>query len=126
MHCPKCHSAMDQIHFEAIEVDRCTGCEGLWFDPMEDRDLRGRDGVDRLDVGDPQKGAEFDAKAVVDCPRCSVRMVRMVDHQHPHIWYESCPICFGSFFDAGEFKDLKQKTIADLFKGRKRRKRPLH
>jgi len=126
MHCPKCHSAMDPIQFEAIEVDRCTGCEGLWFDAMEDRDLRGREGVDRLDVGDPQKGAEFDAKAVVDCPRCSVRMVRMVDHQHPHIWYESCPICFGSFFDAGEFKDLKQKTIADLFKGRKRRKRPLH
>lgn len=126
MHCPKCHSAMDQIQFDGIEVDRCTGCEGLWFDAMEDRDLRGREGVDRLDVGDPQKGTELDGKAVVDCPRCKVRMVRMVDHQHPHIWYESCPVCFGSFFDAGEFKDLKQKSIADMFKGRKRRKRPLH
>ena len=126
MHCPKCHSAMDQIQFEGIEVDRCSGCEGLWFDAMEDRDLRGRNGVDRPDVGDPQKGAELDGKAVVDCPRCKVRMVRMVDRQYPHIWYESCPVCFGSFFDAGEFKDLKERTLTDLLKGRKRRKRPLH
>ncbi len=125
MNCPKCHGAMDQVRFEGTEVDRCSSCQGLWFDAMEDRDLRGREGVDTLDNGDASKGSALDAKAWVDCPRCRVRMVRMVDRQHPHIWYESCPVCFGSFFDAGEFRDLKERTIADMFRGRKRRQRPL-
>jgi uncharacterized protein len=27
-----------------------------------------------------------------------------------------CTICGGSFFDAGEFKDLQQHTIVDFFR----------
>jgi hypothetical protein len=43
-------------------------------------------------------------------------MVRVVDWHQTHIWYEECSSCSGSFFDAGEFVDLTQRTISDVFK----------
>jgi Zn-finger nucleic acid-binding protein len=46
-------------------------------------------------------------------------MIRMVDRHQPHIWYESCPVCFGVYMDAGEFRDQKRprivNVIADMF-----------
>lgn len=33
--CPKCGSDMTQQHLEGIEVDRCTVCEGVFFDHGE-------------------------------------------------------------------------------------------
>jgi transposase-like protein len=34
------------------------------------------------------------------------RMIRIVDVDQPHIWFEHCTVCGGSFFDAGEFRDF--------------------
>ena len=42
---------------------------------------------------------------------------RMADRRQPHIWYESCKVCYGVFFDAGEFTDFKEETLLDWFKG---------
>jgi len=33
--CPKCGSDMKAEHLEGIEVDRCTVCEGVYFDHGE-------------------------------------------------------------------------------------------
>ena len=33
-----------------------------------------------------------------------------------HIWFETCGDCHGSFFDAGEFRDLSELTVSDFFK----------
>jgi Zn-finger nucleic acid-binding protein len=44
-------------------------------------------------------------------------MIKMVDPEQRHIWYEKCSDCHGSFFDAGEFRDLAERTISDFFKG---------
>lgn len=125
MNCPKCRSTMDPVQFDGIEVDRCTGCEGLWFDALEDRDLRTRKGSEALDTGDAGIGAKHDSQGRIDCPRCGICMVRMVDREQPHVWYESCPRCHGSFFDAGEFRDLKTRSIAELFRRSRRGERPL-
>lgn len=43
-------------------------------------------------------------------------MDKKVDPQQQHIWYEICLDCHGSFFDAGEFRDLAQVTISDFLK----------
>jgi hypothetical protein len=43
-------------------------------------------------------------------------MEKKVDPQQQHIWYETCVDCNGSFFDAGEFRDLAEVTISDFFK----------
>jgi len=43
-------------------------------------------------------------------------MVKVVDPQQTHIWFEVCSSCSGSFFDAGEFTDITDHTISDFFK----------
>jgi len=41
----------------------------------------------------------------------------------PHAWFESCSVCRGACFDAGEFKDVKAETFADWVKGLSSRER---
>ncbi len=43
-------------------------------------------------------------------------MLRMVVNGQPHIRYEACPVCYGTYFDAGEFTDFKEESLTDLIK----------
>ncbi len=106
---------MEQVTFSATEADRCTECKGIWFDMLEHEDLRGH--AAELDIGDAATGATYNKVDVIPCPVCpNTTMIRMVDAQQPHIWFESCPVCFGRFFDAGEFRDLAEYSLGDFFK----------
>ena len=116
---------MAPVKFEGVEVDRCSGCQGLWFDALEDRELRNRQGAERIDTGSKETGATHNTTGKIKCPRDGAAMIRMVDRQQPHIWYESCSSCFGTFFDAGEFRDLKTKSIGDFFRRVRKGERPL-
>jgi Zn-finger nucleic acid-binding protein len=100
------------IHRE-IEVDRCNRCKGLWFDAMEKEELLEIDGAEVVDSGSAARGRRYDQLRNVKCPRCNVRMTTMVDEQQSHIHYEACPQCSGTFFDAGEFRDLKEFTVIE-------------
>jgi Zn-finger nucleic acid-binding protein len=107
---------MAKVRFQDIEVHRCTDCQGLWFDEFEREQLEKLQGAEAIDIGDAKVGQEFNKVDRIFCPRCGSLMIRMVDaHQH-HIWFEHCTVCGGSFFDAGEFRDLKHDTILDFFK----------
>ena len=125
MNCPKCKSPMEQVEFGGVEVDRCTGCQGLWFDAFEDRDLRRKPGSEKLDTGSAKVGEKRDVQGKINCPRDGASMIRMVDRDQPHVWYESCSVCYGVFLDAGEFRDLKQRSIGDLFRRLRKGERPL-
>ena len=116
MKCPKCTSTMEQVVYEGIEVDRCTSCKGRWFDLGEDEALRTTQAAANIDTGDAREGERLSEIDRYPCPRCSGAMVRMVDPGQSHIWYEKCSSCSGSFFDAGEFRDLSENTISDFFK----------
>lgn len=117
MRCPKCRSDMEQIAYEGVEIDRCTICDGIWFDAGEVEMLRSKKAAAAIDIGDADKGKQHNAIDQYRCPRCSGTMVRMVDPKQRHIWYEICSSCNGSFFDAGEFRDLSELTISDFFRG---------
>jgi uncharacterized protein len=116
MDCPKCGHLMEPVMYGDIEVDQCTLCRGLWFDLLEHERLKALRGSEAIDTGDPQVGAIFNRDDRIDCPRCGGRMIRMVDADQPHIWYESCGSCHGVFFDAGEFTDYKRHSPADFFR----------
>ena len=47
MRCPKCGHEMVEIDLEGIAVDRCTYCEGIYFDRGELEDLLLRRNVQR-------------------------------------------------------------------------------
>ena len=115
MNCPKCASAFEKISFAEIEVDRCLGCKGLWFDMLEKEDLVVIEGSEAIDVGSEQVSEEYRNLRDIRCPQCTVKMLPMVDKDQFHIKYESCPICYGTFFDAGEFRDLKEHTVLERF-----------
>ncbi len=116
MNCPKCSAAMEKVQYESIEVDRCTDCRGIWFDMLEQEHLKALEGSEEIDIGDPEVGKQTNIVDQINCPVCDTRMIRMVDGRQPHIWFESCTVCYGVFFDAGEFRDYKQETILDFFK----------
>jgi len=116
MECPKCKSFMEKVTFHGIEVDRCTDCGGIWFDRLEKERLKSLEGSELLDVGDPKVGKEYSKIGKIKCPRCKNEMTTMADAKQPHIRFESCVICDGSFLDAGEFRDYKEETFLDFFK----------
>jgi Zn-finger nucleic acid-binding protein len=108
MNCPKCKGAMAKVLFEGVEVDRCTLCDGIWFDVLEREHLRELNGAESIDVG--KKPADADKPRQLLCPVCHTRMIAMTVHGHPQLQYESCKVCFGAFFDAGEFREYKRAS----------------
>lgn len=123
MQCPKCAHDMERVTFNGVEVDRCKLCKGIWFDATEHEKLREMEGAEAIDVGDPQVGELFNREEGINCPVCKVRMIPMVDKDQTHIWYEGCTVCYGVFFDAGEFKDFKFHTLMDVIRGLRARER---
>jgi PAT family beta-lactamase induction signal transducer AmpG len=116
MRCPKCRDDMEQLDVGGVEIDRCSSCHGLWFDAGELQKLKDKKVAAEIDIGDPAKGKVHNETDRYRCPRCGGSMIRMVDQKQPHIWYEECSACHGSYFDAGEFTDLTTVSISDFFK----------
>ena len=116
MRCPKCRADMDIVEIDGTQIDRCSGCHGLWFDPGEIEKLRNRKSAAAIDIGDPASRKEHNSIDEYRCPRCGGGMAKMVDPVQKHIWYETCEACQGSYFDAGEFSDLATLSLSDLFK----------
>ena len=113
MKCPKCHSEMEVVKMEGGEVERCISCKGLWFDSLESEKFISQ--AKTLDAGDSKVGEASNTIDRINCPSCAnMPMIRMVDYHQHHIWFESCPMCGGRFFDAGEFKDLSSHTLLDV------------
>ncbi len=108
MICPKCQSTMEAVVYEGVEVDRCTSCQGIWFDAGESDWLRHEDAAAVIDTGDPSTGMKTNAIDRYRCPRCDGGMLRRVDPKRAQVRYEECTSCRGSFFDAGEFVELLQ------------------
>lgn len=116
MDCPKCESTMRLVSFHGVAAERCTKCAGLWLAARAHEKLARMEGSEALDSGDAEVGKGYDKQGRIRCPVCRSPLVRMVDSRQPHVWFESCAACGGVFFDAGEFKDLKEHTLADFFR----------
>jgi Zn-finger nucleic acid-binding protein len=119
------------VTFASVVVDRCTSCRGIWFDAREHERLKEMEGSEEIDAAAPGGAAAQGAPAgggatkpddpKINCPVCHTRLIRMVDHRQPHIHFESCTVCHGTFFDAGEFRDYKEHAVGEWFRSRTRR-----
>lgn len=118
MKCPKCSGNMELVSYGKIEIDRCTDCGGLWFQPEELHTLRDdiwmADFI--IDSGNTSVGKKANTQRDYNCPDCNEVMSHESDHEQPHIIYESCPNGHGTYLDAGELTDLIKKTFWDKFK----------
>ncbi|HEX4909181.1 MAG TPA: zf-TFIIB domain-containing protein [Permianibacter sp.] len=111
MNCPKCHAAMDHVHLNGIEVDRCSGCKGMWFDTGELDAMRAIDDSEMLDLGSPALGQAFNGQHDIDCPRCEDIALLTRRINGGSVTVEQCPRCRGSFLDAGEFTAYKYRGM---------------
>ena len=116
LQCPKCQHGMDEITHGEVTIDRCTNCQGLWFDADEAEQLKNMEGSEKLDIGNATEGAKWDTRVDINCPRCGKEMEKSADWKQKHIWYEVCRD-HGLFMDAGEFADFKNETLVDWFRG---------
>jgi Zn-finger nucleic acid-binding protein len=116
---------MAVVKVGGVEIDRCTSCGGMWFDAFESDAVKGAGAAAAADTGSASKGKAKNEQGKIECPKCHTRTIRMVDREQPHIWFESCPVCYGRFFDAGEFRDVAEKGLSDLFRRWKAKERPL-
>ncbi len=114
--CPKCRADMEQVEHEGVEVDRCRHCKGIWFDAGEIEALGTKNAAAALDTGDLATGMQHNALQDYQCPRCNGHMSNVVDERQPHIAFETCDDCQGSFLDAGELRDLANFTLGEFFR----------
>ena len=113
MQCPKCPSPMNAVTHDGITVQRCSGCQGLWFNAADHEALRGA--ADTIDTGTAAGTGQAAAK--LPCPTCAnSTLIDMVDAAQPHIHFESCPVCHGRFFDAGEFRDFAEHGLGEFLR----------
>lgn len=116
MECPKCGGQLKAVEFRDVEVDRCVVCSGIWFDFAEVEDLRDMVSSELVDTGSLSVGEEMDKITRIKCPVCSRKMIHLTDPEQHHLTYEVCPKCYGTYFDAGEFTDLKEFTPIERLK----------
>lgn len=127
LQCPKCKAPMDQVQIEQTQVDRCSSCRGLWFDALEDQDIRESEAAESLDspAASGRTAPATGKASAIDCPRCKSPMIHMVDRMGRRVQFESCPRCHGKFLDAGEFKALEPRgvkaTMRRMMKGKQRK-----
>jgi len=106
---------MSKVTFQDTEVDACPQCKGIWFDSLEQEDLKKKKGSESVDIG--AKNAKVSSKGQkLNCPKCKTRMSPTHDLRQPHIVFEKCSVCYGVFFDPGEFTDLKKTTFKEFIK----------
>jgi len=116
MICPKCHEPLEVVEYNGIEIDRCQGCQGIWFDHREEEELKKlRGAAEALDIGDEFVGASHDDLQHTNCPRCEIPLHQVSHEGTVNIRFERCNQCKGSYFDAGEFTDYMADEIFDEF-----------
>ena len=112
--CPKCGGRMQRLVTGECTVERCEKCFGIWLDAGERLKLmKDKSSVQAIDVGDAEIGEQQDAITEIDCPRCNAPMQHISDRAQKHVGFEHCITCQGSFFDAGELKDLAEFTLTE-------------
>jgi len=106
MNCPKCQTAtLTEVKVEGVAVDRCSECDGIWFDAEELSQLLAEDAKV---VGELRRGSshgQLDEKHG-RCPRDSADLLRMYSAIDRSVTLDACADCHGIWLDGGEFAKL--------------------
>lgn len=106
MRCPVCKEPMIVVEHDAVEVDYCVTCHGIWLDAGELELLFGGDAAvcqKLLAGGDPTKLSKEKPRK---CPMCGKKMEKSVAEGEQPFTYDRCPHGDGLWFDKGELQSL--------------------
>ena len=112
MDCPVCKNAMIALELAEVEIDYCTGCEGIWLDAGELELLLGNGGKSRELISSFRKAEEGEKQK--KCPICDKRMEKIIAGEGaPALLLDRCVKGDGLWFDRGELNDIIDKAKLD-------------
>ncbi|MFL5319092.1 MAG: zf-TFIIB domain-containing protein [Myxococcaceae bacterium] len=91
--CPACQSMLQTFKMGPIELDRCVGCKGTFFDGGELEGVLG-------------KKVEFKDAGFATSRKCAACSALMRGASALGVQLETCPSCKAVFLDAGELRTL--------------------
>lgn len=104
--CPKCSDVLDRFHVDAVEVDKCPSCDGVWLDAGELVKLKlsaSELGIDKLDRKEgPRKAPPSAGHIQLGCPACEAKMTPLPLRQN--IILDYCESCGGLWLDHKELQ----------------------
>jgi Zn-finger nucleic acid-binding protein len=106
MKCPKCETeSLSEFSVEGVAVDRCSSCNGIWFDAQELNELLAEDArqVATLRRGGENERAD-DKRG--KCPRDGTELLRVYSSMDRSVVLDACADCHGIWLDSGEFQKL--------------------
>ena len=101
MNCPACHEPLIVLEHDAIEIDFCDACRGVWLDRAE---------LDLL-FSEPQAAVRFLDALTIDkttpelsrkCPICGTGMDKVSAQNKEPVLLDRCPRGHGVWLDKGE------------------------
>ncbi|MDP1538504.1 MAG: zf-TFIIB domain-containing protein [bacterium] len=109
MICPNCgKETLNKIKFHKVQINRCSRCQGIWFD--EDELRKAKDERDRhlkwLDVDLWKENKNFRVSSLKKlCPLCEKPLYE-VEYGNSDIKADICNSCRGIWLDRGEFRKI--------------------
>ncbi len=95
---------------ERIEIDRCTKCDGIWFDKGEYEKLSEMENGVGIESEKSKSDDEIIGENVEKkCPHCDVKLTEEL-MENKSIRFEKCETCEGIFLDGGEFAEAASAT----------------
>lgn len=110
MKCPKCRTAsLRSLVVDDTEVDRCSTCDGIWFDPGELGSLLDSN-EERLSPLLQQSADAGHDQRSGSCPRHpTATLLQVKSMRNREVAVETCPLCRGIWLDGGEFARIREK-----------------
>ena len=113
--CPVCNVATIVVEHKNIELDYCTGCQGVWFDAGELELLLESEGLEVhrafLDTMINSPAADV-AEKKRRCPICRRKMKKACIDGEGKILIDVCGHGDGIWFDGGELDNLLDSLAA--------------
>jgi Zn-finger nucleic acid-binding protein len=106
MKCPKCASeTLADFEIDDVVVNRCSSCDGTWFDAHELSHLLAEDAKQVALLRRGSLRQELDGKKGI-CPRDGGELLRVYSAVDKTVIIDACPDCRGIWLDGGEFAKL--------------------
>ena len=113
MDCPVCKNAMITMELEEVEIDYCTGCNGIWLDKGEMEMLLGDGGKSKELIGSFQKSPPT-GEVQRQCPICDKKMEKIiVGDDRQALLLDRCGRGDGLWFDKGELSNIIDRAKLD-------------
>jgi len=121
MICPVCKDSMVVLELNEVEIDFCTGCDGIWLDSGELEllleDIEEREKLLSTLTTDPAH-----TEKPYHCPNCNKKMEKVHVGENKDVLIDRCVKGHGLWFDKGELKAVlelgadEENKVLDLLK----------